>query len=218
MTQYALGRIVHHDPRSLDYPAATAAHKPVSWRHYGAVLDQGNLGSCTGNAAAQALNSAPLHKPRRIFRETDAVSFYSEATRLDPYPGEYPPTDTGASGLAVAKALKNRGLITGYTHAFGLDHALGALQNGPLLVGTEWTQDMFTPDSAGYVHPTGATAGGHEYLLLADDGKNKLTFLNSWSASWGIKGFFHMTYADFATLLDNQGDVTALNSNPNQGA
>lgn len=212
MTEWhPLGRIVSHDPRSLNFPAATTGtHRPVRWRHWGPVLDQGELGSCTGNAAAQALNSRPLHRAGRMFRESDAVDFYSEATRLDPWPGEYPPTDTGSSGLAVAKALKNRGLISAYRHAFGLQHTLGALQKAPLLVGTNWTSAMFAPDGRGFVHPEGSAIGGHEYLLIGDDAKDTLTFLNSWSRNWGINGRFYMTYADFDALLQAQGDVMAL--------
>lgn len=54
---YSLGRIVQHDPRSLAFVAATAPLKTVTHRLSGQVLDQGNLGSCTGNAMAQALNT-----------------------------------------------------------------------------------------------------------------------------------------------------------------
>lgn len=207
---YPLGRKVNHDPRSLDFPAATSPdHKPVTHRHYGPVLDQGQVGSCTGNAMAQALNTAPLRHKGPYLTEKNALALYSQATQLDPYPGTYPPTDTGSDGLSVCKAAQAQGWISSYTHAFGLDHALGALQLGPVLVGTSWHQGMFTPDGKGFVHPDGNIAGGHEYLLIGDDAKGKLTFLNSWSAGWGKRGRFYMTYADFSTLLNDKGDVTA---------
>jgi len=213
VTQYPLGRVVQHDPRSLAFPAALApALKTVTHRHYGPVLDQGQVGSCTGNAAAQSLNTVPLRHGRRLLTEIDAQGLYHEATVLDGFPGTWPPTDTGSSGLAVAKASQQAGWVTGYTHAFGLDQCLAALVLAPVIVGTNWHEDMFNPDAAGYVHPTGAIAGGHEYTLLGINVKlARVTMLNSWSASWGRNGRAYITFADLGTLLADSGDVVALN-------
>ena len=212
-TPFPLGRVVNHDPRSLGYPAPVAALKrrvPVLWTMRAPTLNQGDLGSCTGNAAAHALNTDPLFRGR-VFTEDDAVSIYSAATRLDPYPGEYPPTDTGSSGLSVAKVLKDRGEISSYGHAFGLEHFLGALQLNPVLVGIPWHTDMFNPDSRGFVRPTGDVAGGHEILAVGDDAKSVITFQNSWGADWGVSGGrFYMTYKDFRKLLRRDGDATVL--------
>jgi len=210
---YPLGRVVQHDPRSLAFPAALApALKTVTHRHYGPVLDQGQVGSCTGNAAAQSLNTVPLRHGRRLLTEIDAQGLYHEATVLDGFPGTWPPTDTGSSGLAVAKASQQAGWVTGYTHAFGLDQCLAALVLAPVIVGTNWHEDMFNPDAAGYVHPTGAIAGGHEYTLLGINVKlARVTMLNSWSASWGRNGRAYITFADLGTLLADSGDVVALN-------
>ena len=33
--------------------------------------------------------------------EQFAVALYSDATKVDAYPGTYPPDDTGSSGLAI---------------------------------------------------------------------------------------------------------------------
>jgi C1A family cysteine protease len=213
MTQYALGRVVQHDPRSLAFPAALAsALKTVTHRHYGPVLDQGQVGSCTGNAAAQSLNTVPLRHGRRLLTEIDAQDLYHEATVLDGYPGTWPPDDTGSSGLAVAKASQQAGWVTGYTHAFGLDQCLAALVLAPVIVGTNWHEDMFNPDAAGYVHPTGAIAGGHEYTLLGINVKlQRVTMLNSWSASWGRNGRAYITFDDLGALLADSGDVVSLN-------
>ena len=210
---YPLGRIVQHDPRSFAFPAALApALKTVNHRHYGPVLDQGQIGSCTGNAAAQALNTVPLRHGRRLLAEIDARNLYHYATVLDGYPGTWPPTDTGSSGLAVAKASLKAGYVTGYTHAFGLDQCLAALVLAPVIVGTNWHDSMFTPDSNGFIHPTGAIAGGHEYALIGIDVKRKrVTMLNSWSASWGRNGRAYLTFDDLGALLADQGDVVSLN-------
>lgn len=209
-TPFALGRKVNHDARSLAFPAATApVLKPVSWKHYGPVLDQGNVGACTGNAAAQAMNSRPFHKLRTPYlTEKDALDIYAAATLIDPFPGNYPAQDTGSDGLSVAKVLQSRGFIRAYSHAFGIDHVRGALQLNPVLVGTNWYESMFMPDSKGRVEPRGAVAGGHEYLLIGDDLKGNLKFLNSWSSGWGKKGYFYMSYDAFSQLLHEQGDAT----------
>jgi hypothetical protein len=208
-TPYPLGRKVNHDPRSRAFPAPRAAErKPVLHRRNSPVLNQGELGSCTGNAMAQALNMAPLHIPgTRWLGQNDAVALYQRATQLDPFPGTYRPEDTGSDGLSVCKAAKELGLITGYRWAFGFDHVLDALQSGPVLIGTAWHSSMFTPDAKGFVRPDGNEAGGHEYLLMGDDAKGKLTFLNSWGKNWGNGGRFHMDYATFRELLAAHGDA-----------
>ena len=212
---HPLGRHLepNHDPMSLQYPAERAsALKTVLHQHNGPVLDQGQLGSCTGNAAAQALNTDPLMPHgRRLLTEQDAIGIYSWATAHDPYPGQYPPQDTGSSGLAVAKAAKHLGLITGYAHAFGLAHVLSTLVLRPLIVGTRWHQDMFTPDPDGTVHPTGAVVGGHEYLLLGLDVAQEFVYaLNSWGTNWGVDGMFRIEWNDLSGLLSDSGDATVL--------
>jgi hypothetical protein len=66
---------------------------------------------------------------------------------------------------------------------------------------------------------TGNVRGGHEFVVRGYDpgglqpwgiGGTEPTVLcdNSWSGQWGRKGSFVMTVADWATLLDNDGDVT----------
>jgi hypothetical protein len=209
---HPLGRKVNHDPRSLSFPAPTATtHRPVLHRTYGKVLDQGQLGSCVGNAAAHALNTSPVHLLRtHLCTETDAVDFYSGATHLDGDPDNYPPTDTGTDANSAAKYLRNLGRITSWSHCFGLDHVLAALQVAPVMLGCAWHQSMFEVDSRGYVHPDGNVVGGHETLIRGDDGTSSVLVRNSWGASWGVRGHYRLTYTDLATLLADQGDATVL--------
>ena len=222
MTQtlaYGLGRCIEHDARSRGFTFQVAATKPktILWEHTAPVLDQKSLGSCTGNALAQWCNTsiaqAAMHdkegRPLGYLAEGDAVELYSIATRLDGIAGEYPPSDTGSSGLAVCKAGRKLGYLTAYHHAFGFQAMLLALQHSPVIVGTEWTQGMFTPDAAGFIRPRGAIAGGHEYLILGCDMERQaLIMLNSWSDRWGIHGRAYIRFSDFQMLLANQGDVT----------
>lgn len=208
-----LGRHVEHDPKSREYPARRAVKpKSVLWTHTAPVLDQGDLGSCTGNALAQCLNTAHFSasRPKRKYLDEQyARLLYAKATVLDDIPGAWPPTDSGSSGLGVAKAGVALGYLSAYTHAFGFGHFTAALQLQPVIVGTNWYNDMFTPGKDGTVQPTGDVAGGHEYLALGINYPRKLIcFLNSWSDQWGRKGRFFMRFDDFQQLLDDQGDVT----------
>ena len=161
-----LGRHVEHDPRSRAYALSedllpstyTSAVHTVRIP----VLDQGDLGSCTGNAAEAFTGTDPLYDaiPATVKArptgdagadETQAVALYSAATRLDNVQGVYPPTDTGSTGVAVAKAAQKAGLISGYQHAFSLDSALKALAVSPLIVGVNWYEGFDTPDANGLV-------------------------------------------------------------------
>lgn len=206
-----LGRHQEHDPRSLDFPAAQAVvlHDAM-WTYHGTVLDQGEIGSCTGNAAVEVLMCSPYydHKPE-TFTEKDALAVYELATHLDRVPGVYPPTDTGSSGLAVMKACKQKGYISGYHHAFGLTHALAALMLGPVITGIPWTKAMFTPDKDGTVHATGPVVGGHEITVLGYSAeRSAVRCLNHWTASWGDGGYFWLPVNDWKALLGQSGDVT----------
>jgi hypothetical protein len=204
----ALGRLVRHDPRSRDYPAdATQPIKSVQWLRRSPIFDQGNVGSCTGNAAAgwaATDNSARLG--RVDLTEQTALEIYSKATHLDRIHGAYPPDDTGSSGLAAAKALRALGLTTGpYRHCFGLHHTLSALQTGPVLVGLAWLTGCDKPNPDGHVTYTGKIRGGHEILADAIDTTSGLIwFQNSWGPSWAKHGRFSMTWSDFAKALADQ--------------
>jgi hypothetical protein len=205
-----LGRHVVHDPRSRNFPA-DAAHAIVSVQHtaVGMPLDQGNIGSCTANALCGALNSAPDNSAGRQFAETDAVSLYELETKLEGQP--YPPNDPGGSGLMVCKAAKQLGWISGYKHAFGVQHALRALTVRPVITGVSWYTSFDTPDANGLVAiaPGATVRGGHEIVADGIDAPNQLVwFWNSWGPSYGVGGRFCMSFDTWGLLLAQQGDVT----------
>jgi hypothetical protein len=79
---------------------------------------------------------------------------------------------------------------------------------GPIVVGTTWTNDMFAPDADGYVKPTGGFAGGHCYLMLDRiDAEDAYLFQNSWGGGWGLDGRFKIKRSDFDGLLQDQGEA-----------
>lgn len=209
-----LGRSVEHDSRSLDHLVsrllAAKPIQPVEWARHSAILQQGQIGSCTGNAMAGWMACEPHCTSNDLgawYTEHAALCFYGLATRLDSFPGSWPAIDTGSSGLAVAKGAQYLGLIGSYSWAQTTAQLLQALMYGPVLIGSVWLEGMFTPDANGEVKPTGAVAGGHEYLCRGWDGKY-LLLDNSWSESWGpLGGRFKLSLDSWEILRKQQADV-----------
>jgi hypothetical protein len=219
-------RHVHHDDRSRAYPFDTAGIEIVSAVHtrHTPILDQGQAGSCTGNAGVGALATDPLFaaltgvdtRPYSL-DEYGAVRLYSDAEMLDG-DGPYPPNDNGSSGLSIAKVLARRGLIGGYRHTFTLTDTLKALAVTPVLLGVTWYERMSAPDPDGRVHPGGQVAGGHEIVAREIDTTNgRVWFDNSWGAGWGVNGRGWFTFDDLGTLLADQGDAMILTPAPSPG-
>jgi len=226
-----LGRHVEHDPQSRDYDIARTAPariNPVHWARHSPILDQGNLpdqgiiilgpdgkpvrglGSCTGNGMCAWLACEPhctSAEQASRYDERFAIDLYSLATQVDPWPGEWPPDDTGSSGNAVAKAARSMGYIRSWSWAFSSASLLRALQVGPVIVGVPWFEGMYDPDADGTVWPTGDIIGGHEFLIRGWDGVY-LTADNSWGEDWGAAGSFRFTRGTWEALRTHRADVT----------
>jgi hypothetical protein len=226
-TGMRLGRHLWLDARSLSYMVENDGHAmgkglvSKKWERIIPILNQGQLGSCTGNAGTGALGTQPFYDKcgHSTFAaasdaaalEDFAVSLYSDATAVDPYPGTYKPTDTGSSGLAVCKVLKGRGVIRGYRWARTAQGFLQLLQTGPVMQGMPWYEAFFTPDRSGFIDsdphwPTSELAGGHEVEALEveldtrDLFNSVITYANSWDTSWGDAGCFRMRLRTYEQL------------------
>jgi hypothetical protein len=222
-----LGRNQWLDGRSLAHMVENDAHEmgqaiaSQSWERVLAILDQGQLGSCTGNAGAGALGTQPFYDAvgNNVLPaagdaqagEDFAVQLYSDATELDPYPGSYPPDDTGSSGLAICKVLKARGVIKGYRWARSPYGLLRLLQAGPVLQGMPWHEAFFTPDADGFIDadptwPSSNLAGGHEIEAIgvelddSDAFNSAIVYANSWGTGWGLEGRFKMRLRTYEQL------------------
>jgi hypothetical protein len=208
-----LGRHVEHDPRSRAFSAGTAVIKTVTHKRHGKPFNQGNLGSCTGNAMAGLLMTEPFWVRGRAVTENDAVALYKTATKLDSISGSYPPDDTGSTGLAVMKAAVKAKYITGYAHTFSLDQLLGSLVLGPGILGINWYDSFDGPKPDGECPLTSGAKvrGGHEVELFGiDAAKKRVWCYNSWGPTWGGRknGSFYFSWKTLTRLLGEQGDAT----------
>lgn len=215
-----LGRHVRHDSRSLSFLVESDGTVATArWNRVIPVLDQGQVGSCTGNAATGALGTDPDYDSLTTqiaqglkLNEGEALTLYSAAETIDG-DGPYPPNDHGSSGLSVAKAAANAGLISGYTHITSIGAAQTAIQTGPFIVGSDWYTSFDTPDANGLVAiaKNATIRGGHEYECIGYNAESDLwEMVNSWGTSFGVEGHFFYSSVTFKALLANQGDATVL--------
>jgi hypothetical protein len=176
-------------------------------------LDQGQTGTCVGNAFAHRRADSPV--PETGIDEAWARELYIAAS------GDTT-LQQGTSGLAACRVLADRGIVTSYhwvTSAEELRYAV--LELGTVCVGTDWTNSMFTPYSAynnSYlkVDRNSGIAGGHEYLI---NGINLKPFYggppfyrmkNSWGTSFGHGGTARFAVADLEELIFGYGGDAVL--------
>lgn len=222
-----LGRNLWLDGRSLAHmvensvAAMSGPLQSTAWDRVLAILDQGDLGSCTGNAGAGALGTDPFYAATgsAVLPEPDdaqaaerfAIDLYSAATEVDAFAGTYPPDDTGSSGLAICKVLKDRGTISGFRFARTAHGFVRLLQGGPVLQGMPWYNAFFQPGSDAFIDSdphwsSSGVAGGHEVEALGieldttDVFDSVITYANSWGPGWGDSGRFRMRLRTYEQL------------------
>ncbi len=210
-----LGRQIVHDPRSRGFALSAPREVQISrsFRHRvfsPTPLPRQELGCCTGVDQCARSDAQGNRIRGVILGMDDAVKIYSRATQVDPWPGQYPPDDTGSSGLAAAKAAKEAGLITEYRWIFGgADQVLAALRDRPVGVGTRWHADMFNPEpNTQLVRPTGPIVGGHQWAVVGWSVRYQaFEALNWWGDDYGSHGLFRIRKADLDSLLADDGDA-----------
>lgn len=209
--QEGLGRQLVHDPRSKDYRAGAIVDKSKwiskSIRIYDPKVNPNQChGECTGCAKSMQMNAVGNRVSGVVFNMNDAHKFYSLASKLDPFNGEWPPEDTGSSGLASAKAAQQLGIGGAYYHVFnGADGVVQLIQEGWVVsVGTWWYADMFEPTSLGIIHPTGKQVGGHQYAARGYDARRDHVILRCW---WGSYRDVRIAREHLHELIMDGGDA-----------
>jgi hypothetical protein len=227
-----LDRVPEFDERSREFPmreildapgafaggvTLTSAPKQYKPRSYTwaveASFDQGSEGSCVGYGWGHELVARPVVVPG-VDREF-CRWIYRTAKKYDAWAGE---NYEGTSVLAGAKVIQSRppkmpegrGLMSEYRWIFGdMDELVRTLGYfGPVVTGTWWTQGMFEPDQDNVIHPTGAKAGGHCYLLTGVNLRTqRFRLLNSWGTSWGDGGSAWIGIKDFRQLVLDEGEL-----------
>lgn len=216
-TLLPLGRNVYHDSRNLAYRYRRSAPVLVTRLHTRniPILNQGNVGSCTGNGEVGCLGTSPNWEALTTaqqgkMNEAMALAIYSGAETIDG-DGPYPPNDNGSSGPSAAKAAMKLGLISGYTHCLSLTDILDALQSYPVSIGINWYDSFDSPTSSGLItiSPNAGVRGGHEPMLRGVDMEAKTLYGdNSWGEGWGDKGSFYVSFDTMDRLLHEDGDGT----------
>lgn len=215
-TDERLGRQLVHDERSRGFahlPATSTSTLPRTFRLpvYNPVPNpRQTIGMCTGCDAITKANTKG-NRIRGIRLGMDvATTIYSRATQLDPFPGSYPPMDTGSSGIAACKASREMGIIDRYEWVFnGARGIVTSLEAGrPVGIGAYWYNDMFDPDPETLlVKPTGGVAGGHQWTAIGWNAQLKaVEGLCLWG-NWGRRGMFRITLSDLDALMADGGDA-----------
>ena len=211
-----LGRHGLVDSRSAGYPLTIERRlelRDIEHVRHGSLLDQGELGDCTGEMITGACATSPIFDALSMSHPDldDALgrALYSDATALDGYPGSWPPTDTGSDGTSACKAARNRGLISGWLNASSVADVLQALMLGAVGLGFSWYDSMDRPASDGLItiSSNAVVRGAHETVWRKIDvDRQRIGGDNSWGTSWGDHGMMWLSWADLDRLLHEGGD------------
>lgn len=206
-----LGRHVAFDERSRSF-ALAATIDQSTWRNkririYDPIPHPNQChGECTYVSKAMQFNAIGNREVGRILGMKTAHEGYTLATKLDPFPGEFPAQDTGSSTLAAAKAAQQLGHGGTFRYLFGgADEVVQAVMSGKVVnVGTRWDSNMFTQNAAGVVSLGGGMAGGHSWIVRGFDADRDLVLGRCW---WGTFADFYIRRRDLAELLADDGDA-----------
>lgn len=196
------------------------------------VADGVGVHNCCGFGVTHELLYYPV-PVRQLDANFAREKVYWPAQREDPWDGgSYPdanPRYEGTSVLYAVKAAADLGYYAEYRWATSEpEMARGVGHLGPAIIGVDWYEKMFTPDSNGYIHPTGDKAGGHCCLIIGvnvDKRRTKgnepaqaedptktgyYTLHNSWGPTWGTNGNAKISRQDMAKLIADNGEVCII--------
>lgn len=208
---HRLGRNKVHDPRSRNFAMGTTIDR-TTWttkviRIFDPSVNPNQChGECTGCANAMMLNSEGNRIPNQVLNMNYAHKVYSGATKIDPWQGAWPPTDTGSSGLAAAKVAQQ--MKTGGAYRWimnGADGVVQSIMDGRVVsVGTWWTEGLSRRDANLNIEPTGMRIGGHQYVVRGYDAGRDSVIIRCW---WGSYRDAYLKRSHLNDLLMDGGDA-----------
>lgn len=225
-----LGRIEAPDTRDEAYTieARRLPPRPVHrvtkhWALFTKPLFQGPEGTCVAHGWWHWLLSAPVIQREAIIKLLmNPRDFYKRIILVDEWPqNDWGDMQFGSSVRAGGKILKSLGLVSEYNKTndvytmadwIGGKNAEGQFVGGPLVLGTDWTEDMANPTKEGYIRPSGQVLGGHCYELNGWNEKRGVFYgVNSHDDSprshWGKRGRFMIAAEDIHTLMARGGEA-----------
>lgn len=221
-------RIPQFDERSRAFaavsPTDTRDFRSYTWR-CDTYNDQGTEGACVGFSWSHDLAARPKVVPADA---EFALRIYRRARFIDPWPGEdYSGTSVLAGVKAVQEVLNSNGvpLIREYRWAFGIQDVLRVVgYMGPVVLGIDWYDSMYSPNEKHFINVSGEKVGGHAILangvrivrknpLLPakwdniDLDKSFVRLHNSWGTEYGQGGDAFITVRDLDKLLQDGGEA-----------
>lgn len=200
-------------PDNLGFQLFNAPMTSFVWRSNDLFCgNQGNVGACEAFTQVDIATSQPrlLAFPRQSDFNSYALTAYSWITAHDPYPGQWPPTDTGSDSLSGCKWLVQNGFAKSCNVLVGSAAILDAIQRGPIIVGMNWLSNMYVPDRCGNLSISGTVDGGHAESLAGYDLQNDRWLVqNHWDNDWGVCLGTHCGYHWLTTqqLMSTQLDA-----------
>jgi len=200
-------------------PAVDLSKQAVWWTG-GVVLDQGQEGSCVGHGVVGEWIASPARgnlgvgrNPigRQVEGHRVAVQVYDRARKIDEFEGDDTEGTSVRAGMLVGR---ERGWYSGFNWAFNMTELRAALQTGPVVIGVEWRELMYTaPD--GLVNVSGPVVGGHCLVVTGYSPNYRgagpfYRWRNSWSQSYGANGNGYITPADLDSILFQAGGEAAV--------
>lgn len=217
----ACGRLKDTDHRDALFPVGAVLPDPNPfitekyWWDDGWWGNQGSSECCVAFSSTHWFEDGPLREDAIPGRPTpiwDPHVFYDQCQLRDPWAGT---PHNGTSIRTAMRLLKALGMIQEYRWANSIDDIVQTLINlGPMVVATEWLNDMINPDPNGIIHATGNSIGGHAYVLNGVDINKKLFRIkNSWGQEWGVRGHAFIGFDEYQKLFENGGEATIMFKN-----